>query len=124
MATLRIRNTPWSTARFQVPASIRSADTRWYTRPSRYQRTSSAPGVRSTSTAYAWNAVRQPGHGCGPEVRPTGSAHGPPFRTPQCIEPKTVSRPFTDSMTSSSPTPGQPVYPSRSGAPRVQNAGQ
>ncbi len=27
-------------------------------------------------------------------------------------------------MTSSSPTPGHPVYPSRSGAPRVQNAGQ
>ncbi|KOU65056.1 hypothetical protein ADK97_17565 [Streptomyces sp. H021] len=123
-ATLRIRNSPWSTARPQVPESSRSAVTRWYKRPSRYQRTSSAPGARSTSTAYEWKAARQPEHGCGPEVRPTGSWHGPPSRTPQCMEPKTVSRPFTDSMTSNSPTPGHPVYPSRSGAPRVQNTGQ
>lgn len=100
------------------------AFTRWYTWPSRDQRTSSAPGAVSISTAYEWNAPRQPEHFCRGELSPIGSLQGPPSSVPQCMVPKTASRPLTDSITSSSPVAGQPVYPSRTSAPWVQKAGQ
>src|SRR5205823_10714547 len=55
---------------------------------------------------------------------PDFSLHGPPGLTPQCIVAHSLLIPWTFSMMSNSPTPGQFHQLPRYGAPSIQNAGQ
>src|SRR5436309_6305502 len=55
---------------------------------------------------------------------PDFSLQGPPGEVPQCTVPQTRFRPWTFSMMSISPTPGQFHQLPRYGAPSIQNAGQ
>ena len=56
--------------------------------------------------------------------RPLYSLHGPPGATPQWKVPHSRFMPWTFSMMSISPMPGQFHQLPRNGAPSIQNAGQ
>ncbi len=55
---------------------------------------------------------------------PDVSLQGPPGLVPQCTVAQTVLRPWTFSMMSISPTPGQFHQFPRYGVPSIQKAGQ
>ncbi len=92
----------------QVAASTWFARTVWKVFPSTEKRISSTAVDRSHSAAYVWKPPWQlvPGQTRWPPM-PEVSLHGPPGLVPQCRVAQTLLMPWTFSMMSISPMPGQ-----------------
>src|SRR5204862_5941417 len=125
MATLRMMKKPWLVALAQVPASTWFERMVWKLTPSRYHFRVSGLVLRSQSTVYVWKPAWQE---VGEQTRwapmPFFSPQGPPGLVPQWKVPHSLLMPWTFSMMSISPTPGQFHQLPRYGAPSIQNAGQ